>query len=393
MLMLVLGGTDATGAPTLNFSATAYGTSAKVLGGVVEAGPSAAIGLGCTADAHAFGANTLAGVTVGNLLDIGAVHTRTFTNGNTVTSQSEVASASLLGGLIQVGAVKVVSSTTYTGTTFTESDAGTTIASLSINGQPVVIGTGSSSINVAGIGTLTIDNETSATHAHVGGLAVTGIDLEIGQNSLGIPEGLQIVVGHVDTAIADAPIQATLSGASFATVAKVGNLVYSGPGWQVGMCAGTGGHTLEDSTLGLDVPGVATVGALRDTIEGKVTGTKRTGEATSRVADVNLLGGLIQATVVKADVTLSRSGGVTTTDYSGSHLLGLSINGQSYPAVEPANTVVQVIPGIYVILNRVFQDSKGAQVCELEVVVKGSNRLGLPLSTNIEIAVAGLSAS
>jgi hypothetical protein len=130
---------------------------------------------------------------------------------------------------------------------------------------------------------------------------------------------------------------------------------------------GSGG--MADSELtSIAVPSVLSAGGLTSITTGQVDVALVSATTTAEAADVNLLGGLITARSVVAVATTYANGVAATSESSGSALVGLVINGQSYGDLSPAPNTRFDLPGVgYVVLNEQISTGDGVHTTGLTV--------------------------
>jgi hypothetical protein len=133
-------------------------------------------------------------------------------------------------------------------------------------------------------------------------------------------------------------------------------------------------------------------GTGRTTAFGGPTSSGTVAKTTATVEDLNLLGGLITANLVKAVAEDTFRNGTRTSSTEGSRFVNLEILGQQVDATVPPNTKVQ-LPGIgFVVVNeqKVPDPSSTARlkVNGLRIVINKDNTLGLPVGTQIIVAHA-----
>ncbi len=161
-------------------------------------------------------------------------------------------------------------------------------------------------------------------------------------------------------------------------------------------CRGTNGHTLRNTVASLNV-GVAgnilTGGVNTSTAYALKTDTTATTTQTTKIAKVNLLGGLITADAIKAVAEVDVTDSALTPSFSGSKLVNLVVAGQKIPENVPENTVVQ-LPGLgSVTIKFVNQavygnQASGIEVEMLQVNVTTQNSLGLPVGAVLIVGEA-----
>ena len=389
----------AAAAPTeMGFQATAYGTQVNV-GSVVTSGRSAQAFLGCTSVPGITHTNTAASVTVPGVLSAGTIDTsaasQTTASGLAATSSTTIQSASLLGGLVTATAVKSVSTTSRNSSSgaFGVSAAGTTFVGLKVAGVPVS-GTPApnTKLTLPGVGYVILNQQTSHVGSSSADLTVIGLHVVVTLGTPLAPTGTQIVVSSAESSLGG-PVAGLLNGLAYGASANVGSTVIVGEQFpQPLFCLGTDGKTDTNTAASVSLPGILTSGTVADTAEGVADPAKASGEVTSTVQGLNLLSGLVKATVVKADVTASGKPPILG-DHSS--FLGLSVAG--FPGIDdnvPPNTHLS-LAGIGTLwLHKVTRTAQGISVVmlQLDVTVAG-NPLGLSPGAQVNVASARIGVS
>jgi hypothetical protein len=177
-----------------------YGTS--VSAGPIQAGPSAAVYLGCVGTNDQLVTNEVASIDVPGVLAAGVVHT---TAKGTVTSTTtsgqvtaSVAGANLLSGLLAATTIRADASASITGGTLSLSDTGSVFVGLSVAGHPEVgiNPAPNTKVNIAGLGTLWLHRVIQTSDF----IEVRMVELVVdAENSFGLPlnADVRISVAHV----------------------------------------------------------------------------------------------------------------------------------------------------------------------------------------------------
>lgn len=374
------------------FGANAYGTQAFV-GKTIESGRSAAVGLGCTSSVGITHTNTALSVSVPGVLSTGTIDTSaassTTPTGVESTGSATTQTVSLLGGLISASAIDSESTTSYNTTTgtFSVSPAGTSFVGLTVNGVPMTeTPPANDKISLPGVGYVIFNQQTSHIGTTSASMTVVGIHVVVTATTPLAPTGTQIYVSSANSSLTG-PVTGLLNGLAFGSSARLGKTITAGESFPQGLgCLGTGGVTKTNSGLSVSVPGVISTGTITDTAEGTVK--EVSGETTSTVQNVNLLGGAITASVVTADVTAN---GNPPTLGDNSSLVGLTVNGVPMSGTPPANTKLS-LPGIGTLwLHRVIKTASSINVIMIQVAVTDkSNPL---VGTTIDVGYARVGVS
>lgn len=395
--------TPAPTAPAAHFAylGTAYGTTVNV-GNVVTSGRSALVTLGCTDVAGINMTNTAGDLDLAPLLSSGTVatsvqtfaspvRTRTKATTQNVKLLSTVASAA---GLVHADTVRAESTTTYTGSGFTTSSGGTNFLHLVVAGVPITATPAPNTrIDLPGFGYVILNEQSRTITATSASLTVNAIHVYVTTaNPLGIAPNTNVVISHADSGLGG-PVAGTLDGIAYGSNATVGTVVTAGRSFPAYMgCLGTHGHLRTNTGAGVTVPNLFTTGTITDTAQGTVNASSATGEMTSTVNSANVLTGLVNATVVKADAHASTNGSTFTFNDAGSTFATLSVTG--FPAINadvPRNTRI-TIPNVGTLyLHRVIHTANSIEIRMIELVLTHAVN-GLPIGTDVRVAVAEASA-
>lgn len=374
------------------YQGSAYGTRVNV-GQTVTSGPSAPVTLGCTTAAGVHKTNTVASVNASPVLTTGTVTTvaDTFAAPIKARTSATVQNVNLLSGAITATEVRSQSSTSRTATGFQTSAAGTTFTSLVVLGVPITATPApNTQITLPGFGYVVLNEQIENIKPGSANLTVNAIHVVINQaNVLGIANGTNVIVAHAFSGLRG-PIAGTLDGFAYGSSVKLGNIVTSGPSFRVIMpCLGTHGNLKTNTGVGISVPGVLVTGTIRNTAQGTVNASSATGETTSTVDSANVLAGLVQATVIKADAHASSDGTTFTFSDAGSSFGTLAVAG--FPAIgaDVARNTKLTIAGLGTLwLHRVVTTPNSIEVRMIELIVTQNNNQGLPVGSVIRVAVA-----
>jgi hypothetical protein len=329
-------------------------------------------------------------------IQTGVINTNASDALNTATGSADVHSISLLGALITGKEVKAVSTTFQDNTGFHSDAAGSSLSVLKV-GTTVfnAVPAPNTTIQLAGFGKVVLNEQIASSSATKAQLTVNMIHVYVTiANNLNIPVGTQIIVSHAFSGLTQAGGPGTLDGTAFGTSVS-SSLIKSSPTAPAGVgCLGNA--LITKSQVSINVPNVLASGTITDTAQGSVTASLSTSETTSTVQNVNLLNGIITASVVHADAKASTTDGTTFnfSEGSGSYFTGLVVQGVAYANVA-ANTKLTItlngktLGTLY--LHRVIQGTNSITVRMIELVIASGNSLGLP--TGMDIIVASASAS
>jgi hypothetical protein len=212
--------------------------------------------------------------------------------------------------------------------------------------------------------------------------------------------GLAVALGAGAAPAAAAGLKGTFHGNAYGTAAnaKAGQVAT-----ELGRnaflpcpCRGTNGkvltNTIENLAAG-DSGKVLEADELRATVFTERTATAARVQDTATVSGLNMFGGLITATTVKAVTTVSANASTIAGSPDGSTFVGLRIAGRAVAADVKPNTKV-ALPGVgTAILKRVTRGGDGTSdgsvlVEMLTVNVTQANGFGLPVGVKIVVAHA-----
>jgi hypothetical protein len=382
----------------LDYTASAYGTYAFV-GSTVVVGQTAPVGVGpgCgTAAINQSASGTVASVTALPTIKTGVINTSAHNALNAATATSDVHDISLLGALITASDVKAVSSTFQDNTGFHSSEAGSSFVNLKVGTTVITaLPAPNTTIQLAGFGKVVLNEVTVSGTTTTKKMTVNMIHVYVTQsNVLGIAVGTQIIVAHAFSGLTQVNGPGTLDGTAFGTRVNSTTIKSSATVPASVGCLGNG--LITNSQLGINVPNVLSSGTITDTAQGSVTASLSSSETTSTVQNVNLLSGIVTASVVHADAKATTTNGTTFnfSEGSGSYFTGLVVQGVAYANVAANTTLTITVNGktlgtLY--LHRVIQGTNSITVRMIELVIASGNSLGLP--AGMDIIVASASAS
>jgi len=369
-----------------SYGGYAYGTTMSVKG-VVRSGNSAPVTLGCTTNGNLHYRNNTAAVNLAGVGRTGSVTTSADTYASPIKSRTSATTngVNLLGGRITATAVRAVSATTRSGTTFSVSPSGTTLTGLKVNGRAISASTAPNTrINLAGIGYLVVNEQVKRSYY---GLSVTALRLVVNtRNALGVPVGTSVIVSHATSSLSN-PVAGVVGGYGYGTQARSGKTFDSGPSFVIFMpCHGTAGAVRTNTGAGVTVPGVRS-GTTTNTVQGRVASTSVTARATSTVETANVLDGVVTASLIKSVSNGSSNGTTRTFTDTGSSFGTLKVRGSNIgPSVAPGETVA--VPGVGTVsLKKVTKTSTAISVVMIEVTLSQQVN-GLAPGTIIRVGVS-----
>ena len=375
------------------YQANAFG-SRITIGSFLRQGPSALSMLGCTSHAGITRTNSAAQIGVPPQLSTGMISTsaasEATSNGPLATSSATTQQVSALRGLVTATLVEAVSSTTQNGPGggFSTSAAGTQFAGLVVAGTPISdTPAPNTKISLPGVGYVILNQQVSQVTAARADLKVTAIHVYVTRHNHITPVGTQVIVARATSGLGG-PVNGLLDGLAYAARASLSVQVIAEQQFpQLLPCLGTNGETRTRSGTSLSIPGILTSGPATDTATGMTTATTSSAAMTSTVQDLNLLGGLVTATLVKADISATGNAPALADN---STFTGLIVAGQPGIGsdVKP-NTLVELtgLGGLW--LHREIETKHKITVIMLQLIVTvPNNPEGLKVDTKINVGYA-----
>lgn len=395
---------QAAGSPTGYFTGNAYSTYGFTNAGPLNAqlGKLTFIPCPCTGTNGQVKADSLPSLDAGAILHTQALYASVYTIRDATTAKvrntAEIKGVVALGGLITADKVLAVASTTADATTIKSNGTDSVFMNLRIGGTLINANVApNTQVNLAGFGHAILrETKKTGDGQTNGGINVNMLHIFVTtQNALGLPVGVEIIVGHADSGFVRAPIQVVYSGVSYVAFAKavspvlavkLGKLAPSYIG-----CQGTGGHTNSNGIASLNIANIISTGAGATTASGGPVGGEAVAETTANVKNLNLFNGMIKADAVTAVATSTFNAGMGSSSTSGSGFVNLRVNGNPVLDVQ-ANSKIN-LPGIgYVLLYEVKKSASSTAasttVNMIHIYVTGSNSLGLPVGAEILVSSA-----
>jgi len=307
-----------------------------------------------------------------------------------------------LGGMITADNVKASADVSATASAMTPSTSGSKFTNLKIAGQAIPDQVPpNTAVALPGLGTATLNKIATQGGFHKNGqveVEMMIIDVTARGNSLNIPAGSKIVIGHAVAAFTRDQPAYVFNGQAYAVTANGagGNDLQNHVGRAAPVsidCEGTGGKTRTNSINGLAVPGMMDSGDAITTAFAGPEGTAQVARTTASVADLNLMDGMITAPSIQAVAQDSIQDGAETTSTDGSGFTGLTIAGVAVPLDTPPNTTLP-LPGIgTVVVNEQSVQKRGnVSVNGLHITVTSPNSLGMAVGTELIVAHVNASA-
>jgi hypothetical protein len=208
--------------------------------------------------------------------------------------------------------------------------------------------------------------------------------------------GLAALAFGSSTASASAQ-EYSFRASAWGTELHVGSVVKSGRSAFVILgCTSTLGVNHSNTVASVKIPKALFTGTIDTDAASKATHAGVASTSSAATQHVNLLGGVVKATAIKAVSTTrhNASTGKFSTSAAGTHFVNLVIGGHAISGTPPANTKIP-LPGIgYVVLNQhtshVGSTSAGLRVIGIHLVVTGTTKRAKS-GTELDVSVANSS--
>jgi len=402
-LMLAIAGVAAPAfaAPTWTYSASSGGTYVQLSNGLVTSDMTSKSGIvGSTVPASH--KNSVATAKVSGLVSTGAVSTSNsataVSGGTRVLTTAQTAGVDILNGLVRADAVTSTIDTLLKPDGSSTSTGATNFVNLKIAGVTLPVNIPQNyGVNVPGVASISLNYFATASDAD-GGRASMGwaIAVQLLKPQGNLPAGAVISINpemQVNLPL-DPTNKALFGGYAYGTrikaaVSESADVESPATAFQATPLGGSDGATLTNTTAGIDLPAVLTVGAVKSTSTSDRFGTGDNDADvvnTNETASVNLLNGLVQVEALKVTAHSRRIGGTCTTDTS-FHVAKLVVAGKEIPVDVSPNTVIDVAGIAKVTLNGTYTNGCVAAALGVKVVLT-TEQAGLPVGAVAEIGWA-----
>lgn len=324
------------------YGMSAYGFGARVKGGQlpIASGPIAESVIACNNIAGITRSNATASVEIPGLGTIEGVETTTWTRkrGKSVHSYARhrIADVQLLeaaGAKIALTGVEAWAHTWVdaAGKFHSETRQKLLGLSLTLPGQDPVelpLPDLGEPIKIPGVGRITLGDGVTKEGAKGSSAKSTGIRVWLSATDT------RVILGRASTKMGKADL-GVFGGIAYGVSADIlGDVVGIGRIPQVFMpCEGTEGEVIEKDVLQVDVPALASVGAVSVRQKAQAFKNKASGYEMAEVADISLLDGMIEISGISARAYVRRERGKKKVirDSTGTNVLTLKVNGEATP--------------------------------------------------------------
>ncbi len=381
---------------TQTYLPSAYGTYAFVGNTVIvgQTAPASLAGDCGTTQEPLHASASAAAVNLPPLLSGGIANTYVSSASRQSQAEADTTAITLLGGLISAQEITAVATTTLDSNgVFHVSAAGSNFNNLMVLGRRYN-GTvaPNTRINLPLLGYVVLNEQTSTIGTANASMVVNMVHVYVTVgNLLGLPVGTQVIVSNATSGMYNIQAPGIISGHSYGTQVT-GQIVGSSPtAPEVLPCQGTGGTVLTNSQLGVTIPIILTSGTLTNTVESNLTPTFSSGENTSTIQGLNLLNGLVTATLLRGQVDASVDQQYHTTLTGQDSLVGISVLG--HPEITdavPNNTAVPILGLGTLYLKRILYGTfpLSVETRSVELVVNQTNVYGLPIGLDVIVGDA-----
>jgi hypothetical protein len=369
--------------------ASAYGAEVNV-GSVVKVGQIAGATLpSCATQAVGSVTASAASINTG-LINSGLVESVASSTETSSTGSSEIVGVNLLGGIISTTQLKAVSTSSVDSKgVFHFATTGSTFGNLNILGIRIAENVAPNTvIDLPLIGSVTLNEQVPFVNSSEAKLSVNMIHVRITLSLLGFVPGTEVILGSAASEIRTLTGPAAVGGYAFAPE-LVTKLITIGPlvSEQIG-CFGTGGAVETNSVAAVSIPGIINTGAVTVTGTGNINAGEASSEGTSSVAGLNLLSGLVSASVIKGEASATTTDGTNFDFNGGSTFVGISVAGHpEITATVAPNTTIKIANLGVLYLNRVTRYADKVRVAPVELIINVSNVLGIPIGADLTVGV------
>ena len=386
----------AAAAGAVQFTGDAYGSYAFVGANVKsqKSGLVALVGPCGPATSPTQAGKTVASVSQSPYVTSGLVATSVTATDSQGTQQSlgttDVHQANVLNGQITADELYASSSTSTSGSGFQTSGAGSRFVNLVAGGHAIsATPAPNTRVDLPGYGYAIVNEQFSQVGATAASMTVNMVHVFVTVQNSQVPVGTQIIVSHAYSGLQPPPA-GTLDGEAYGSLATAQKNILADRSALVTVpCQGTNGvvntKTVNSSSNGTNYSTATIV----DTAMGLLSGSSATVETTSKVEAASLLQALATADVMQADAHAAKNGTTFTTSDSGTYFQNITVQG--HPEIDDQvapNTQVPIAGLGTLWLRREITTRGSIEIRMMELVVSQQNSFGIPVGTDIRMAVA-----
>jgi hypothetical protein len=348
-------------------------------------------------------ANTAATATVPSVATVGVINTAVKTTdlpggGAALTTAAQTAGINLFNGAIVAQAITTTDIARVDASNNTSSDINTTFVGLKIAGFKLPVNIPKNfTLTIPNVATVVLNGSfVSAGPAGSGTIMTLGAGLYVSLLKPRGPHpiGTEIFVNPTYGAIGTVTpvLGATLGGYAYGSKvqASAGHLLRadSGPTAQVSMPSdGTAGKDKVNTTATVSLDQILNLGVVTDTANGVKSDGTNYSTMTTKLANVNLLGGLIKADALTGVAHVEQVPGGGTKATATTSLVNLVIAGQHIDVNVSPNTVITIANVGKVTIRGQATSPNQALVRVLDIKISTAS-YGLPVGAEVEVGTA-----
>ncbi|MEV6411258.1 choice-of-anchor P family protein [Kribbella sp. NPDC051718] len=364
---------SASAAPVFGYSGYSFGTGIEA--GIVQHGPNVVAQFSCTTNSSAKDRNDLATANINNQAIAQTVTTDTHAfndaHGNGVTSNATAADIKV-GNLLHLVGAKTTTTSVYKNGQLSYT-GNTTFAAVKIGGVVVpslLKPSPNFKVAIPGLGYIVLNR--------VGGVKTSAgiysyaqaVVLHANVKNKYIPEGVDVAVLKTRAEITK-PATAMVTGDAYGSTVQVDKLVKSGKTSYQATCQGTEGKTIKNSIAGIEIPKVASVGAIYTTKNGYMGTEKSAVNFTSHIAGVRV--GTLRVGAIESSASAWKTKDGKVGIHSSSSVASIQVGNKTYQVATGPNAVLD-IPGVAKLtFNQVVRQSRYVSVNALVIDVYSLN--------------------
>ncbi len=309
----------------------------------------------------------------------------------TVDSEGRIVGLNLLNGLVTADLLVAHANATSNGVTANSSAAGSQFVNLVVAGIPIaVMPPANTVIPVPGVGAVILNEQI------VGGNGTTTRTLTVNMIRVvlnGLLDG-EAIVGSATAEVEVAPQSNTcacpaddntVSGEAYGTLVDVLN---TDVGRNPQAILSSQGGSAQAQVATVNVGTLVGTGTVTSTTTGAITPTTATSQSVAAIEQLSLLGGLITADAVQAQVTCSGNGTTAACSAAGSTLANLRVAALVLNIVPPPNTVIPLPLVGSLVLNEQIVTGNGTTTRAMTVNLLHVNLSGILGTGDIVVSSA-----
>lgn len=380
------------------YMGSSAGTKITALGTTISSGPTAASNLADSVVPNQAGIS-VAKVDVANLINVGAITSGQQAvasgDGVKITSGVKIAGISLLGGAIKADAIE---STSFASASSAGLDGGTstTFLRLTIGGKAYPLNIpANTKIEIPGLAEVVI-NETRVDKS-VPGKTIrtmgTALHITLLKQQGQAPAGAEIMLNPTQALIVPTgkDVASAVGGFSYATFIGVQagdqvKVLAQPTGIVMLPSTGTDGKETTVETAAVNIPNIAELSVITTRANAKTIVGYSDVTTGAKLADINLLSGLIRAEAVET-ISHVRKSEADNVAEAQTNFVHLTVAGKKIPIDVKPNTQIYVLGVGQVYVNQQLTKPNYSAVVGLRVTLS-TKKFGLPVGADIQVAVA-----